>query len=49
MAVAPRWNKKAMKVAFNIIGTPPNLRYKPNEQELKITKSLLFQQSVRSR
>lgn len=49
MAVAPRWNKKATKIAFNIIGTPANLRFKPSERDLKITKMLLFQQSVRSR
>lgn len=38
-----------MKIAFSIIGKPSNLSYKPDEKELKITRQLLFQQSVRNR
>lgn len=47
MPVAPRWNKKATKIAFNIIGTPPNLKFKPSEKEIEINKTIIVQDSLR--
>ena len=47
MPVAPRWNKKATKIAFDIIGTPPNLKFKPTAKEIEINKTIVVQDSLR--
>jgi len=46
MPSAPRTNKKAEKIAFNIIGKPENLKSKKNANNKKIDK-ILFNQKTR--
>jgi len=46
MPCAPRWNKKATKIAFNIIGTPPSLKFKPTPKEVEINKSIMQQETI---
>lgn len=35
MPSAPRQNKKATKIAFKILGVPPNMKYEMNEKTKK--------------
>ncbi len=47
MPAAPRSNKKATKIVFNILGTPPNLKFKRNAKQEWINKMLLTQETSR--
>lgn len=47
MACAPRQNKKATKIAFDILGTPPNLKFKRTVKQQWVNKMLLSQESSR--
>lgn len=49
MPTMPRFSKKGTKVAYKLLGTPPNILYKPSPQSEKIRKELLFQETTRSR
>lgn len=44
-----RPNKAATKIAFKILGTPPNIAYKPSEKEREINKVILGQNEYRIR
>ena len=47
MAAAPRQNKKATKIAFNILGTPANLKFKRTARQEWVNKMLLSQETSR--
>lgn len=47
MPVAPRQNRKATKIAFSILGTPPNLKFKRNAHQEWVNKMLLTQETSR--
>lgn len=47
MPVAPRFNKKGTKVAFSILGTPPNLKFKRSKFQEYVNKMLLSQETSR--
>jgi hypothetical protein len=47
MPAAPRQNKNATKIAFGILGTPPNLSFKRNARQQWINKMLLSQETSR--
>lgn len=47
MAAMPRSNKKATKIAFNILGTPGNLSSKRSARQEWINKMLLSQETSR--
>lgn len=45
-----RMDKKAEKIAFHILGTPPNLRKaKKSKKDSKIEERLVFEETVRVR
>ena len=45
----PRPNKKATKIAFDLLGTPPNLREKKTALQKKIDRRLLYDDTQRVR
>ena len=46
----PRPNKKAEKIAFNILGTPSNLqKRKITEEKRSVDKRLVFEETTRVR
>lgn len=47
MAQAPRYNKKATKVAFSILGVPGNLRFKRSKWQEYVNRQLLAQETSR--
>ena len=47
MACAPRSNKKATKIAFDVLGTPPNLKSKRTAKQQWIDKMLSQQETSR--
>jgi len=47
MPAMPRPNKKCTKIAFNILGTPANMRSKKTESQKKLDEQLLAQQTSR--
>lgn len=47
MAAAPRQNKKGTKIAFGILGTPPNLSFKRNARQQWINRMLSQQETSR--
>lgn len=47
MPAAPRQNKKGTKIAFAILGTPANLKFKRSPQQEWVNKMLLSQESSR--
>lgn len=42
MPVMPRWNKKARKIAWNILGKPNNMKPNPPKQQ-KLNETLMQQ------
>jgi hypothetical protein len=46
MPAMPRPDKKAMAIAYKIMGTPPNLR-KRSIREIKLDKYLMYDESRR--
>lgn len=49
MPSMPRPENKARKIAFNILGVPANLRFKPNKEEKDINRRLIFEETTRVR
>ena len=49
MPVMPRYLKKATKIAFDILGTPPNLSTKKTVREKEIDRRLLYENTQRVR
>lgn len=49
MPSMPRIPGKGLKIAYKLLGVPPNIAYKPNAQQKKIDHVLLFQQTTRAR
>lgn len=49
MPTMPRVKGKAKKIAFKILGTPPNLTYKRNMKKSTINKRLVFEETQRVR
>ena len=49
MPAMPRPKGKAKKIAYKILGTPPNIAYKRSKAERKINKRLLFEETIRVR
>ncbi len=49
MPATVRSNMKAKKIAFGILGTPPNLKDKKTPLQLRINKHLLFENTQRVR
>lgn len=47
MACAPRANKKAEKIAFNIIGKPANLSFKRSSWQSYVNRMLNTQETSR--
>lgn len=47
MAAMPRFNKKATKIAFKILGTPANLVSKRSKQQEYVDKMLTSQETSR--
>lgn len=45
----PRPNKKATKIAFKILGTPPNLKYKPDQARKRVNAKLISEETQRVR
>jgi hypothetical protein len=49
MPAMPRILGKATKIAYKIMGTPPNIAHKRTPEEKKINKRLLFEETYRAR
>jgi hypothetical protein len=49
MPTMPRPNKKATKIAFDLLGTPPSFKQKQNALQKKINQRLLFDETQRVR
>lgn len=47
MAIMPRQNKKATKIAFKILGVPAPLRFKRSKAQEQLNKQLLAQETSR--
>lgn len=47
MPVAPRQKNKATKIAFSILGTPPNLDFKRSKAQQAVNEQLIFQETTR--
>lgn len=47
MPCAPRQNKKGTKIAFAILGTPDNLKFKRTPKQEWVNKMLLSQETSR--
>jgi hypothetical protein len=41
MPAMPRWNKKAEKIAYDILGAPENRSNEPSRRRKKIKKELI--------
>ena len=48
MPAMPRATKKADKIAFSILGTPPNMQEKPPKND-QVEKQLVFEETTRVR
>lgn len=44
-----RLDNKNTKIAYAILGTPPNLAYKPNKHQQEINKKLIADETTRAR
>jgi hypothetical protein len=49
MPTMPRLPGKGKKIAWKILGVPPNISYKPTAQQAKINKQLIFEETTRVR
>lgn len=49
MPIMPRLKTKARDIAYKILGTPANIKYKPNKFERYINKRLLYDETYRVR
>ncbi len=44
MPAAPRWNKKAEKIAYAILGTPANMINDETPKQKKMNKRILYEE-----
>ncbi len=49
MPAMPRVPGKATKIAYKILGVPPNISYKRTEAQKEIDKQLIFEETIRVR
>ncbi len=49
MPAMPRIPGKAKKIAYKILGVPPNISFKPSEEQQKLNRRLIFEETVRVR
>jgi hypothetical protein len=49
MPAMPRIKGKATKIAFKILGTPPNIAFKRNKKEQFQNRRLIFEETTRVR
>lgn len=49
MPAMRRINKKAAKIAYQIMGVPANIAFKPTKEQERIEKRLQFEDTVRAR
>ena len=49
MPIMLRWNKKATKIAYNILGKPANMESKNKKEDNRIDRRLLFEETIRVR
>jgi hypothetical protein len=49
MPAMPRIRGKATRVAYKIMGTPPNIAHKRSKMEKKINKQLIYEETDRAR
>jgi hypothetical protein len=49
MPTMPRIPGKGKKVAWKILGVPPNISFKPDQRQKKINQRLIFEESTRVR
>ncbi len=49
MPAAPRLKNRATKIAFSILGTPANIKFKRSAFQQRINKELNYQESSRIR
>jgi len=49
MPSAPRVKGKAAKIAFKILGTPANLKFKRSKEQERVNQQLLSQETSRVR
>lgn len=49
MPAAPRRKDKATKIAFSILGTPPNLKSKRSKAQEYVNQQLIAQDTTRSK
>ena len=45
----PRFSLLGTKIAYKILGTPPNIKFKPTSQEKKVQKRIVFEDTARVR
>lgn len=45
MPAMPRPSGKATKIAYKVLGTPPNLKQKKSKVQKKINKRLIFEET----
>jgi hypothetical protein len=45
----PRIPGKGKKLAYKLLGTPPNIAFKRNKMQQEVNKRLAFEESSRSR
>lgn len=49
MPSMPRPQGKAKKIAYKILGTPPNIAFKRDKRQKQINKRLIFEETTRVR
>lgn len=49
MPAMPRMDDKSKKIAFKILGTPPNMRDQHKKSHDKINKRLVFEETLKVR
>lgn len=49
MPAMRRIDKKAEKIAFKILGVPPNIAFKRNKEQQRINNRLVQEETVRAR
>jgi hypothetical protein len=49
MPVMPRKHGKAKRIAYKILGVPPNISYKRSTEAKRVNKRLLFEETSRVR
>lgn len=49
MPAMPRAHNKGTVIAHKILGTPPNMTYKPDEKSRRLTKRIAYEDTTRVR